>query len=112
MAKMTAEERHKRQLAKLQAKTETTENTYVPQQSEKDLILEKIKKKGYEPVIEQGVPMFPVSTQKEVDEIRSIMDSKGSFGFKYDKNTKISFSDEEEEVGVIKKKRTRTKAQQ
>lgn len=90
MAKLTAEEKHKRQLAKMQAQNET-ENTYEEPKTEKDMAIEALSKKGFKSENVQGVPMFTIKTQEEADKIISGMNGKGSFGFRYAKDAKISF---------------------
>lgn len=89
MAKMTAEEKHKKQLNRLKKENETEETQYEQKKSEKDLILEMLDKKGYKSEILSGVPMFTISSQEEADAIRKRIESKFSFGFKYSKDLQI-----------------------
>ena len=89
MAKMSTEERHKKQLEKLQAKSEPEKKEYTREKTEKEKAIEELEKQGYIPTYESGVPMFNIKAQSDADAIRNKLQGKGSFGFRYPKDVEI-----------------------
>lgn len=89
MAKMSTEERHKKQLEKLQAKSEPEKKEFAREKTEKEKAIEELEKLGYKLVFESGVPMFSIKDQADADAIRSKLQGKGSFGFRYPKDVEI-----------------------
>lgn len=68
---------------KTQKASETLEvPSYVPPVSEKEKIIEKIRKTGIECKLDgTGIPMFYTNDQKIMDMIRKEIDERFSFGF-------------------------------
>jgi hypothetical protein len=98
MAKMSSEERHKKQLEKLQSKGQSESKEYVQPKSAKDIAVEKLEKKGYKAETSSGIPMYNVKTQDDVDTIRDVFQDKGSFGFRCPKGMEIDKERKEEDV--------------
>ena len=94
MAKMNAEERHKKQLEKIKAKDIAPEKPYEPEISKKDMAIEVLEKKGYKAEYASGVPIFHVTKQEDVDCIRETMQGLGSIGFHYPSDANIVFETE------------------
>lgn len=95
MARMTSEERHKKQLEKLKGNDE--QPAYEQKKSEKDLVVEAIEKKGYKVEYASGVPMFKIKKQSDANYITAQMTGKGSFGFKYPKDADIQLRKDTDE---------------
>lgn len=92
MAKMTAEEKHKKQLEKLKAKQSTDASTeYTQPRSEKEKAIEELGRKGFKAEYSNGTPIFHVTNQKDVDTIKDKMASCGSFGFRYSQDLDLKF---------------------
>lgn len=89
MAKVSAEERHKKQLEKMHAKDNSEKSEYVKEKSPKELTIEELEKKGYRAEYSSGVPMFNIKSQQEADEIKEALKEKGSFGFRYPRDVEI-----------------------
>lgn len=97
MAKMSAEERHKKQLAKMNASA-AAEPTVMPKvKSVKDIALEELEQAGYKYDLQSGVPMFNVEKQKDLDFIKSKLDGKGSYGFRYPAGSNLKFDNKEDD---------------
>ena len=89
MAKMSTEERHKKQMEKMQLKDENDKKEYAKEKSPKELAIDELEKQGYKVEYSSGVPMFNVKSQNDVDIIRAALKDKGSFGFRYPKDIEI-----------------------
>lgn len=82
MPKLTSEERHKKQLAKIQSEAAQETQFYQEEKSEKQKIVEKLIKMGYQYEISSGIPIFKVQTDEEVDLIRTEVGGRFSFGYR------------------------------
>lgn len=82
MPKLTSEERHRKQLAKIQNEAVQETQFYQEEKNEKQKIVEKLIKMGYQYEISSGIPIFKVQTDEEVDLIRTEVDGRFSFGYR------------------------------
>lgn len=81
MSKLTSEERHRKQLAKIQSES-TQDAPFLQEKSEKQKIVEKLVKMGYQCEMPSGIPIFKVQSDGEADVIRAEVGGRFSFGYK------------------------------
>lgn len=81
MPKLTSEERHKKQLAKIQSES-SQDAPFLQEKSEKQKTIEKIIKMGYPCEMPSGIPIFKVQSDEEADAIRTEVGGRFSFGYK------------------------------
>lgn len=81
MPKLTSEERHKKQLAKIQSES-SQDAPFLQEKSQKQKTIEKLIKMGYQCEMSSGIPIFKVQTDGEADIIRKEVGGRFSFGYK------------------------------
>lgn len=89
MGKMSATEKHKKQLERMQLKDESSKNEYAKEKSQKEIAIEELEKQGYKVEYSSGIPMFYIESQTDANIIKTALIDKGSFGFRYPKNVEI-----------------------
>lgn len=82
MPKLTSEERHKKQLTRIQSEAAQETQFYQEEKSEKQKIVEKLQKMGYQCEMPSGIPIFKIQSDEEVNVIRTEVGGRFSFGYK------------------------------
>lgn len=68
---------------KVQAKEEPLVQEYNEKKEEKELIVEKLKRKGIGVVFQNNTPMFNVKSKDDIKLVEESMRPFGSFGYRY-----------------------------
>lgn len=68
---------------KVQTKEEPSIQEYNEKKEEKELMVEKIKRKGIGVVFQNNTPMFNVKSKDDIKLVEESMRPFGSFGYRY-----------------------------
>lgn len=68
---------------KVQTKEEPSIQEYNEKKEEKELMVEKIKRKGIGVVFQNNTPMFNVKSKDDIKLVEESMRPLGSFGYRY-----------------------------
>lgn len=68
---------------KVQAKEEPLVQEYNEKKEEKELMVEKLKRKGIGVVFQNNTPMFNVKSKDDIKLVEESMRPLGSFGYRY-----------------------------
>lgn len=68
---------------KVQTKEEPSIREYNEKKEEKELMVEKLKRKGIGVVFQNNTPMFNVKSKDDIKLVEESMRSFGSFGYRY-----------------------------
>jgi hypothetical protein len=68
---------------KVQAKEEPLVQEYNEKKEEKELMVEKLKRKGIGVVFQNNTPMFNVKSKDDIKLVEESMRPFGSFGYRY-----------------------------
>ena len=68
---------------KVQTKEEPSIREYNEKKEEKELMVEKLKRKGIGVVFQNNTPMFNVKSKDDIKLVEESMRPFGSFGYKY-----------------------------
>lgn len=68
---------------KLQTKEEPSIREYNEKKEEKELMVEKLKRKGIGVVFQNNTPMFNVKSKDDIKLVEESMRPFGSFGYRY-----------------------------
>ena len=68
---------------KVQTKEEPSIQEYNEKKEEKELMVEKLKRKGIGVVFQNNTPMFNVKSKDDIKLVEESMRPFGSFGFRY-----------------------------
>lgn len=68
---------------KVQAKEEPLVQEYNGKKEEKELMVEKLKRKGIGVVFQNNTPMFNVKSKDDIKLVEESMRPFGSFGYRY-----------------------------
>lgn len=68
---------------KVQTKEEVSVQEYNEKKEEKELMVEKLKRKGISVVFQNNTPMFNVKSKDDIKLVEESMRPFGSFGYRY-----------------------------
>jgi len=68
---------------KVQTKEESSIREYNEKKEEKELMVEKLKRKGIGVVFQNNTPMFNVKSKDDIKLVEESMRPFGSFGYRY-----------------------------
>lgn len=68
---------------KVQTKEEPSIREYNEKKEEKELMVEKLKRKGFGVVFQNNTPMFNVKSKDDIKLVEESMRPFGSFGYRY-----------------------------
>lgn len=68
---------------KVQTKEEVSVQEYNEKKEEKELMVEKLKRKGIGVVFQNNTPMFNVKSKDDIKLVEESMRPFGSFGYRY-----------------------------
>ena len=68
---------------KVQTKEEPSIREYNEKKEEKELMVEKLKRKGIGVVFQNNTPMFNVKSKDDIKLVKESMRPFGSFGYRY-----------------------------